>query len=435
MRWFMKRLLPLLFAVFSVLTLRAQDSLVLSPQPADTIAAAVTPQEVLADSVVAPAVSLPSAALDSVVMSTADEYPRISLLTCSPGVEIYEQYGHTAIRYEDPSKGLDVVFNYGLFSFEAPHFIWRFCLGKTDYIVGASEYAFFEREYLDRGSYITSQVLDLTPGEARHFGQLITENCLPKNRTYRYNFLYKNCSTMARDILYRSLGTPLSFAPEGESVTFRQLLHQHNASYPWCSFGVDLVLGAEVDRPIGHDLQEFAPACLMSTFASATRNGAPFVKSTDKIGPVHPFPSTFTFPLTPMQLMILLLLLTAVVCTYELLKHCRVWGYDVFLYGVQGVAGVVIAFLFFFSGHPAVDSNALVVLFNPLAFVLLPFILRQTRRSRTHWALWAELALIIGLVVTVVCVGQEVPLAAWVFVAALLLRTGHHLLKSYVKKL
>ena len=75
MRWFMKRLLPLLFAVFSVLTLRAQDSLVLSPQLADTIAAAVTPQEVLADSVVAPAVSLPSAALDSVVMSRRMNIP------------------------------------------------------------------------------------------------------------------------------------------------------------------------------------------------------------------------------------------------------------------------------------------------------------------------------------------------------------------------
>jgi hypothetical protein len=51
---------------------------------------------------------------------------RVSLLTCEPGEETYEQYGHTAIRYEDSSRGMDVVFNYGMFSFNAPHFVWRF---------------------------------------------------------------------------------------------------------------------------------------------------------------------------------------------------------------------------------------------------------------------------------------------------------------------
>ena len=42
---------------------------------------------------------------------------RLSLLTCAPGEEIYSLFGHTAIRYENPSQGIDVVFNYGLFSF------------------------------------------------------------------------------------------------------------------------------------------------------------------------------------------------------------------------------------------------------------------------------------------------------------------------------
>ena len=45
---------------------------------------------------------------------------RLSLLTCAPGEEIYSLFGHTAIRYENPSQGIDVVFNYGLFSFNTP---------------------------------------------------------------------------------------------------------------------------------------------------------------------------------------------------------------------------------------------------------------------------------------------------------------------------
>ena len=39
---------------------------------------------------------------------------RLSLLTCAPGEEIYSLFGHTAIRYENPSQGIDAVFNYGL---------------------------------------------------------------------------------------------------------------------------------------------------------------------------------------------------------------------------------------------------------------------------------------------------------------------------------
>ena len=51
---------------------------------------------------------------------------RFSLLTCEPGEEIYSLFGHTAIRYENFTRQEDYVFNYGMFSFRTPHFIYRF---------------------------------------------------------------------------------------------------------------------------------------------------------------------------------------------------------------------------------------------------------------------------------------------------------------------
>lgn len=42
-------------------------------------------------------------------------------MTCAPGTEIYALFGHTALRYEDKARGEDWVFNYGMFSFNAPH--------------------------------------------------------------------------------------------------------------------------------------------------------------------------------------------------------------------------------------------------------------------------------------------------------------------------
>ena len=58
---------------------------------------------------------------------------RISLMTCSPGNEVYSLYGHTALRVEIPSQHIDWVYNYGMFSFRTPNFIYRFVKGETDY--------------------------------------------------------------------------------------------------------------------------------------------------------------------------------------------------------------------------------------------------------------------------------------------------------------
>ena len=49
---------------------------------------------------------------------TLSEKSTVSLITCSAGEAIYELFGHTAIRVVDTENQLDIVFNYGLFSFE-----------------------------------------------------------------------------------------------------------------------------------------------------------------------------------------------------------------------------------------------------------------------------------------------------------------------------
>ena len=92
---------------------------------------------------------------------------RVSLLTCSPGQEVYALYGHTAIRVEQPARNVDEVFNYGIFSFAKPHFVWRFVLGQCDYMVQSFPWNLFIREYQERGSSITEQELNLTQAEAR----------------------------------------------------------------------------------------------------------------------------------------------------------------------------------------------------------------------------------------------------------------------------
>ena len=52
------------------------------------------------------------------------------------------------------------------------------------------------------------------------------------------------------------------------------------------------------------------------------------------------------------------------------------------LYAAQGIAGCIIAFLFFVSSHPTVGSNWLLVLFNPLPLFYLPFMIYRELKHK-----------------------------------------------------
>lgn len=110
---------------------------------------------------------------------TADSI-RISLLTCASGEEIYSLFGHTAIRYENYTRGIDAVFNYGIFNFNAPNFILRFALGETDYQLGAGDYERFAAEYYYLERDVWQQELNLTPAEKRSWSPCLKKTTVPK---------------------------------------------------------------------------------------------------------------------------------------------------------------------------------------------------------------------------------------------------------------
>src|SRR5665647_3851269 len=61
------------------------------------------------------------------------------LLTCGPGTETYSVYGHSALRIVIPEKHIDTVYNWGVFDFNAPNFVWKFAKGRLDYwVIGES---------------------------------------------------------------------------------------------------------------------------------------------------------------------------------------------------------------------------------------------------------------------------------------------------------
>ena len=122
------------------------------------------------------------------IQTAVADNTQFSLLTCSPGEEVYELFGHTALRYTNEEKKQDVVFGYGYFSFDTPDFVWRFILGETDYLVGAVEYRDFIKEYEQRGAGVTEQVLQMDSLQKEDLFDVLVANCHTQKRVYRYNY-------------------------------------------------------------------------------------------------------------------------------------------------------------------------------------------------------------------------------------------------------
>ncbi|MEG2514342.1 MAG: DUF4105 domain-containing protein, partial [Bacteroidaceae bacterium] len=194
---------------------------------------------------------------------------RVSLLTCSQGTEIYSLFGHTAIRYENLEKGMDVVFNYGMFSFNSPNFIFRFLKGETDYELGVVDFLYFEREYAMRNSSVYQQTLNLQPEEKEKLWRILTENYQPENRVYRYNFFFDNCTTRARDKIEECIYGTVNYKENDIQKSIRDIIHECTKGFPWSEFGIDICMGSEGDKPIGFRQKMFAPFYLLHAMDSA----------------------------------------------------------------------------------------------------------------------------------------------------------------------
>ena len=297
---------------------------------------------------------------------------RVSLITCYPGQEIYELYGHTELRVVTAES--DIVYNYGTFDFRTPNFMYRFVKGETDYMVMGYPSMYLYVGYDNRK--IVEQVLNLTPEEARKVQRALEVNALPENRTYRYNYVLDNCSTRPRDIIEAAISTSICYHDDDVSTTFRTMMHHYNANYAWQQLGIDLALGSGLDYPIGLHEQMFAPITLMQAFGNATveRHGKqePLVAQTITLSPgsdegyILPPTPWYAQPLT-IAIALLLSGIALSLCDVRRLKVCRIA--DSALFTIYSLAGSLVAFLVFVSTHEATSPNYNLLWIHPLHII------------------------------------------------------------------
>ncbi len=329
----------------------------------------------------------------------------VSLLTCSPGKEVYSLYGHTALRVRGYSSDTDIVFNYGIFNFHTPHFIWRFTLGECDYMVTAEPFADFAKSYERRGSYVLEQKLNLTQEEAQRLLYMLVENVQPENCTYRYNYLTNNCTTKVRDMVAASIdGIVLVTPPNEECGTYRQAMHDYTAGHPWAELGNDILLGADCDTLLSYEAEMFLPFKLAMYFCLAQiedtlGNRRPLANDGSiVVGSLNSVETARDGCITPFVVSIILLCLCLLVAIAEYRTHRMWWGVDVVLMSAVGLAGSLLCFMFFCSLHPAINSNWQIWVLNPLPLICMPWVVVRAIRHRLcvyHYLSMSFLAIFI----------------------------------------
>ena len=201
---------------------------------------------------------------------TLSDQAVVSILTCGPNEEVYALYGHTAIRVNDPARKIDLAFNYGVFSFDKPNFIYRFAKGETDYFLYPFPFNSFFENYKKEQRSMYEQVLNLSPKEKQQLFDFLVWNAKEENREYRYNYFFDNCASRVRDVIEKQVDGRIIFPEKSNHPkSFRELIKMYHGRDYWLNFGIDIVVCAPADRLATAYEEMFLPDYLMDHFAHA----------------------------------------------------------------------------------------------------------------------------------------------------------------------
>jgi hypothetical protein len=256
---------------------------------------------------------------------------------------------------DDPDNQLDIVFNYGNFSF-GENFYINFIKGDTYYQLGIEPYSYFMAFYSSIGRKTYWQELNLSTEQKQRIYDALITNYHPDNRYYLYNFVFDNCATRPYHLIKQALQDTIISDYQGYiNHDFRSTISHYTGANSWVDFGINLVFGSEANRPMTNEERLFLPEELMNYFAHAhLSNGTPLVlhQEIGPFDPVHtPWYANCWLGIALFALLMVLLTL------YDRRRQRLTIAVDIILIILYLLLIALVIFLTFFSCHPLVGFN------------------------------------------------------------------------------
>lgn len=302
--------------------------------------------------------------------------PEVWLLTYGPGDIYWQRFGHNAIWIRDEQLGLDHAFNFGFFDFEQEDFFWRFLQGRMLYFSAARPAQREFAAYISENRSIRAQRLNLSLDQKFFLIDFLVEEVEPENREYLYDYYLNNCSTRVRDALDLALQGALSrrFQSLPATQNFRDHTRRLVHADFWLYLGLEIVLGAPVDRDISRWDEMFIPSELAEAvefMRLGPDDDQPLVLEEavlfeSSLPPPPGRPGTWW----PAYLLLSAALLAAAWVTARLAPAgarrtmVRAWLL------LSGLAGVALTFFWLGTDHAVAADNLNLLVLNPLWVVL-----------------------------------------------------------------
>ena len=315
---------------------------------------------------------------------------RFYLITVDVGNNVWDNFGHTALRLYDENTNTDLVFNWGVFdtSGGVADFSYNFFKGVMDYRLATSSSTSEFDVYRAQGRTVWQDRLNLTNPQKEKLYRRLMWNLQAENLAYEYHYFFDNCTTRVRDYLDEALGGAISDQYSGVTEkTFRHYVREHYASTSLIGFSLDVLLNSNVDQQVSEWEDMFLPLTLrqrlqaMSSDVGGAEEVLPLLSDHQKIMEFPPptvQPSAYQIASVGLlvPLLALLLMLKRLPMTY-LATHSRISfraaGLSFRLLGLVGVVTALFSGIFgflmlsswFVSDHIDTHHNFNLLLFWP----------------------------------------------------------------------
>lgn len=349
---------------------------------------------------------------------------KITLLTCSPGEELYSTFGHTAIRVQDRTSGVDEVYNYGTFEF-SPEFYSQFIRGKLLYYLSVENFNDFVAQYQWESRSIVEQDLLFSCEKKLQLYEALQVNALEQNKYYRYDFLFDNCTTRAKDIIAKNADSVVAFnniLPE-DRPSFRDLIHSYlnKGGQYWSKLGIDMLLGSDLDELASNEEAMFLPDWLLKGYDHATVNGKPVVTKPAEVLTM-PSPLNKGSWFRPMVVFSILFLVFAILTSLpgnRIGKALQML--DFLFFFILGASGVLMLFMWFGTDHYVCRNNFNLIWALPTHLVMAFFVGSKKAWVRGYFRVVFWITLLFGL--SWLILPQEINPAVILILLIILLRS------------
>ena len=292
---------------------------------------------------------------------------KISILSIGEGPSLVDAFGHTAIRVKDAKLKNDIVFNFGVYDFNSPNFYSNFVKGRPEYKLAIQNYSNLIQNYIRQKRYIVEHQLNLDQNSTKIIIDLLVEKL--NDPYYIYDYFRDNCTTRAADIVIDKTNNKFKDDKlESEAIlTYRDLIHRKINENSWAALGIDLCLGAIIDKKINTRETFFLPENLMNYLDLYEGD---IIKRNIIYSPESEISYRENLP-SPLLINLILSLIIVAITIFNFKSNKWNKSLDSLIFLISGSIGILIIYLWFFSNHFAGAQNFNFLWAFPLNFALI----------------------------------------------------------------